>query len=331
MFMLKGVPYLSSKYLNCRRCPFLRLTWIYIICPYSSPYSSSLSFAHSFAHTAHIQSPNMPKDTVESEDCPPPPYMPHVGSGDDDAKVQQQEGCTTSKDNSSTWWRRALRRVLAPSRQALRKQEPNSDTPPTVAPSVDSSHAIPHWSGHNGMTCGRGATSTKRPLPRAPHPSCHLYSLDVMCCPPPSTPVSEGPVSEGATRWQQARLSFTSDNLPEILRGPPIPWRANLEDCCYVDMVDFCYYPYPVPFFTQQPDSGKVKVYYHNDTTRRNGLSVSVGGHIYERTISLALAFKTGESYWRLRLLITSRDGDWLASLSRADAAALVGLDTVIR
>lgn len=32
---------------------------------------------------------------------------------------------------------------------------------------------------------------------------------------------------------------------------------------------------------------------------------------------------------WEVLLAITSRDGEWLASLSRADAAALVSLDSV--
>ena len=35
--------------------------------------------------------------------------------------------------------------------------------------------------------------------------------------------------------------------------------------------------------------------------------------------------------YWHIALIITSRDVEWLASLSRADAAALVSLDSVAR
>lgn len=92
-------------------------------------------------------------------------------------------------------------------------------------------------------------------------------------------------------------------------------------------------YPYPVPFFTDQPESGKVKAYYHNDTaTTLCGMSVSVGGHTYERTIDLSLLRDPIDSnYWCFTPSLTSRDGDWLANLSRADAAALVGLDSAVR
>jgi len=297
----------------------------------------------------------LPEDKVD-DTRPPPPYMPNSGSGDDtgtlqqspksscsacrqhdDAKVQQQGECITSKGSSSTWWRRALRRVLVSSHQALRQQVPNSNMHLAAAPttakrggvhvSVEDSEILPSWNGHKGMTCGQGATSTKLPLPLMPPPRAHRYSLDVLCCPSPPTLVPEG-----AARWQQARLSFSSDYLPELLQGPPILWRANLDDCCFVDKVRFVNYPYPVPFFTDQPESGKVKAYYHNNTATLCGMSVSVGGHTYERTIRLALLRDRADScYWCFALSLTSRDGDWLAKLSRADAAALVGLDSAIR
>ncbi|KAK3334226.1 hypothetical protein B0T19DRAFT_484108 [Cercophora scortea] len=268
----------------------------------------------------------LPEDKVE-DTRPPPPYTPGSGSGydtgalqqspkslcsayrqHDDAKVQQQGKCMTSKGSSSTWWRRALRRVPVSSHWALRQQVHNSNMHLAAAPttakgggrpfSVMDLQILPRWNGHNGMTCGQGAM-----LP------------------------------EGAARWQQARLSFSSDYLPELLRGPPIPWRANLDDCCQDDELCFVNYPYPVPFFTGQPESGKVKAYYHNDTaTLSSGMSVSVGGHTYERTIQLSLQRDRRDScYWSFALSLTSRDGDWLANLSRADAAALVGLDSAIR
>ena len=146
---------------------------------------------------------------------------------------------------------------------------PNSSTHLAAAPTTakrfgehvsveDLERLLPRWNGHNGMTCGQGATSTKRPLPLIPPPRAHRYSLDVLCCPSPPTLVPEG-----AARWQQARLSLSPDYLPELLQGPPIPWRADLDDCCYVDEVRFVNYPYPVPFFMDQPESGKVKAYYH--------------------------------------------------------------------
>lgn len=68
-------------------------------------------------------------------------------------------------------------------------------------------------------------------------------SLDITCYPPQPTPV---PQVVGA-RWQQiesVRLIFRSDRMAEILRAPPIPWRANLDDFCYVDEVRFVHYPY---------------------------------------------------------------------------------------
>ncbi|KAK3366675.1 hypothetical protein B0T24DRAFT_366585 [Lasiosphaeria ovina] len=179
------------------------------------------------------------------------------------------------------------------------------------------------------MTCGHGAMCTKLPLPVVPPPRAYLYSLSVLCCPSPQVPPASAP------HWQQARLSFASNDLLELLKGPPIPWRANIDDCCFTDVVNFVDYPYPVLFFTVQPESGTaiVKAYHHNNTASTPcGISTSVGGHIYERTIKLALVRdQPGKCCWDIVLSITSRDGDWLASLSRTDAAALVSLDSAIR
>jgi hypothetical protein len=122
--------------------------------------------------------------------------------------------------------------------------------------------------------------------------------------------------------------------MPEILRAPQIPWRANIGDCCFVDEVRFVNCPYSIPFITSQPESKNVKAYCHNDNNAAmpHGISVPLGGLTYERTIKLALVRdRTDWCYWELTLTLTSRDGDWLASLQRADAAALVDLDSVIR
>ncbi|KAK3342050.1 hypothetical protein B0T25DRAFT_559861 [Lasiosphaeria hispida] len=274
--------------------------------------------------------------------CPPPPYVSDSGSDDDTRRqhngitAQRQGDCMSRKGCSSTWWRRALRRVLVPSHKVSQQQARDNDKEPTTAPIPPKGDGnviiddleFPRWYKHNGMTCGHGATSTKLPLPVAPPPYPHRYSLDVLCCPSPQVP-------ESAARWQQARLLLSSDHLPELLRGPPIPWRANIDDCCYIDEVRFVNYPYPVPFFTVQPESRTaiVKAYYHNNTASTPcGISMSVGGHTYERTIKLSLLRDRPDSgYWCFALSLTSRDGDWLASLSRADAAALVSLDSAIR
>ncbi|KAK3367401.1 hypothetical protein B0T24DRAFT_669684 [Lasiosphaeria ovina] len=149
------------------------------------------------------------------------------------------------------------------------------------------------------------------------------------------SPLKEVP-PESAPRWQVARLTFASGKLPELLRGPPIPWRANIDDCCHTDVIDYTDFPFPVPFFTVQPESaGKaiVKAYYHDNTASTPcGISTSVGGLTYQRVIQLSLIRNLPTvRLWSVTLCVTSRDGDWLASLSRTDAAALVGLDSAIR
>ncbi|KAK3360336.1 hypothetical protein B0T25DRAFT_535405 [Lasiosphaeria hispida] len=218
------------------------------------------------------------KDTYDA--CPPPPYVSNSGSDDDTrrqhdgATAQRQGDCMSKKGSSSTWWRRALRRVLVPSHKASQRQARGSDIEPAAAPIppkrdrnvIADDPELPRWYKHNGMTCGHGATSTKLPLPVAP------------------------PLV--AARWQQAWLSLSSDHLPELLRGPPIPWRANIDDCCHANEVRFVIYPYPIPFFTGQPESGTaiLKACYHNNTASMPcGISTSVGGHTYERSIKLCL------------------------------------------
>ncbi|KAK3342129.1 hypothetical protein B0T25DRAFT_359809 [Lasiosphaeria hispida] len=136
--------------------------------------------------------------------------------------------------------------------------------------------------------------------------------------PPPPTFIK----APGATTcWQQARVSFTTGILPELLRGPPIPWRANLDDYCYIDDVGIFNEPYPVPAFTDLSDPGKVGAYYHDGTatTTPGGMSVSVGGYTYIRRIRLdflhgpTVAAATGIlCLWCFTLSITSRDGRWL-------------------
>ncbi|KAK3349214.1 hypothetical protein B0T25DRAFT_547458 [Lasiosphaeria hispida] len=285
----------------------------------------------------------LPETEVEYDARPPPPYMPYSGSGDNTGTLQQSQKSssshqqqgehTISKGSSRTWWRWPLRRVQVLSHQPLRQQVSTAAAAAAEKGrpvTIDISKVLPRWNGHNGMTCGQGAMLTKLPPPIVPPTLVRSYSLDVICCPPQPTSAPQGVVA----RWQQARLAFWSDNLPEILRAPPIPWRANLGDCCFADEVHFVYDPYPIPFFTHQPEPGKVKACCHHDKNAATlcGMSVSLGGLEYERSIKLALVRdRTDKCYWELTLTLTSRDGDWLASLSRADAAALVGFDSVIR
>ncbi|KAK0721927.1 hypothetical protein B0T26DRAFT_749396 [Lasiosphaeria miniovina] len=120
--------------------------------------------------------------------------------------------------------------------------------------------------------------------------------------------------------------------MPEVLRAPPIPWRADLDDCCYFDEVRFVNCPHPITFFTHQPEPENVKAYSHHDNNAATpcGMSVPLGGITYERTIKLALMRGRADwCYWELSLILRSRDGNWLASLPRTDAAALVGLNSV--
>ncbi|KAK3996216.1 hypothetical protein QBC44DRAFT_304597 [Cladorrhinum sp. PSN332] len=168
--------------------------------------------------------------------------------------------------------------------------------------------------GHIGMPCGQGAMLTKLPLPTMPPILVGTYSLHVLCCPPPPT------LDRVATRWQEARLVFSSDHLPEILRAPPIQWRAVLSDCCFFDEVCRVPCPYPGPFFT---DDG-------NDPATLCVLSEL--GYTYERTIKLALVCDQNSTYyWNLHLILISRDGNWLASVSRDDTASFFSLDSIIR
>ncbi|KAK0655323.1 hypothetical protein B0T16DRAFT_384242 [Cercophora newfieldiana] len=101
----------------------------------------------------------------------------------------------------------------------------------------------------------------------------------------------------------EARLVFSSDYLPEILRAPAIPWRAALDDCCFFDDVR----------------------HYGNDTVS----VLSELGYTYERTIRLA--FIHGTFYWHVYLFLISRDGNWLESVSRDEAASFISLDLINR
>ncbi|KAK0740967.1 hypothetical protein B0T18DRAFT_221124 [Schizothecium vesticola] len=279
---------------------------------------------------------------------PPPPYTPYSGSGDATGTLQQsqessgsgrqqQEECTTSKGSSSSLWRRILRRAQVSSQEPLRQQASNSSRHLPVVNAVAFPIAnIPSisqaWKWHNGYrACGHGAMLAKLPLPSIPLTDVSPCSLDITCYPPQPT---LAPQVVGA-RWQQiesVQLQFRSDRLAEILRAPPIPWRANLDNFCHSDKVSFAYYPYPIPFSTNQPESGKAQAYCHDDNHPATpcGISASFGGHTYGRTIVLARIRGGGDCcYWEVLLTITSRDGEWLASLSRADAAALVNLNSV--
>jgi hypothetical protein len=290
-------------------------------------------------------------DEKKDTHLPPPPYTPYSGSGDATGTLQQsqessssghqQQGeCATSKGSSSSLWRRILRRAQVSSHEHLRQQASNSSRYLPVVPAV----AIPipnipsisqAWKGHNGggMACGQGVFPTKLSLPSITLTDVSPCSLDITCYPPQPTPV---PQVVGA-RWQQiesVQLHFRSDRLAEIIRAPPIPWRANLDDFCHSDGVSFVYLPYPIPLSAAQLDSGKAKAYCHDDNypAAPCGISASFGGLIYERIIMLERRRGGGDwCYWEVSLIITSRDGEWLASLSRVHAAALVSLNTVAR
>lgn len=55
-------------------------------------------------------------------------------------------------------------------------------------------------------------------------------------------------------------------------------------------------------------------------------------GTAYERTIMLGLVRDRNDwCYWEIHLVVTSRDGSWLTSLSRDEAASFVSLDSIIR
>ncbi len=272
----------------------------------------------------------LPKDKLDPTCPPPPPYASHSGSDDDsekkkppsaldlvqrnDTKAQQQG--KASKGSTSVWGR-ALRRVVS----RVSRHSKNEICPATVVAAavktggqVQVSQEFPKWVGHYGMTCGYGATSTKVPTPLSCPAWTHRYSFDVLFCPPPH---------EGAY-WQQARLCI-SFNDPSILREA-IPWRANLDNHCYKDTICFVNYPYPDPFFLDEP-SGKVRAYNYTPCS-----STSVGGPTYERTIGLSIQRdRLKPSNWSFTLSLTSRDGLWLASLSRGNTAALIGLDSAIR
>jgi len=324
-----------SRYNNIYRRPPSSDALIFPIFPLSW---SLFVFSHICPLSSNMLDENLgwlPEDKLDPT-CPPPPYASYLGSGDDSEKKKppsalhavqgnateaQQQG--KSSKGSTSIWRRALCRIVSGV-----SRHPKNKIYPTTAPAAAAavkrdgqtnvSEGLPRWVGHNGMTCGHGATSTKRSLPLAPPPCADRYSFDVLFCPPPQPFASEG------ARWQQARICFSSNDLSK-LRGP-IPWRANLDSCCYMDRICFVNYPYPTPFFLDGP-SGKIKAYNYTPCS-----SMSVGGHTYERTIGLGLLHdRTDWAYWSFTLSLTSRDGAWLAGLSRADAAAITGLDSAIR
>lgn len=183
------------------------------------------------------------------------------------------------------------------------------------------------WRWHTGDRKNRhGAMLAKLPPPFMPLTIVAPCALDITCYPPQPTPA---PQAVGA-RWQQiesVRLIFRSDCMADILRAPPIPWRANLGDFCHSDNVRFVHYPYPIP------EPGQAQTCCRDDSHHDTpcGISASFGGLTYERTIMLGRE-RDGEGIymmWEVLLAITSRYGEWLASLSRADAAALVSLDSV--
>jgi hypothetical protein len=183
------------------------------------------------------------------------------------------------------------------------------------------------------MTCRQGAMPTKLPLPKMPYTWVNSYLLAITCYPPHPTPVSQ----VAGARWQQiesVQLEFATDYLGEILRTPPIPWRANLDAFCHCDEVLYIDYPYPILSSTNRPEPEKAEAFCHGDDHPATpcGISASFGGTTYQRNIKLALEREGVEwCYWHIVLTITSRDVEWLASLSRADAAALVSLDSVAR
>jgi len=299
------------------------------------------------------QSDDKQPDDKLSSISPPPPYVddPDSGSGYNSEKVRpppeshsaQKKNTAVQKEGEvSKSKTRILERIVSrlaspvtrnpksetqPARAATKGNIPlnaaKSETQPARAATegnvpLNAEVTFPRWNGHNGMTSGHGISSTKLAQPLAPRPRTLHYSLDILFCPPPL------PFASETARWQQARLSFVSNDLFNLRE--PIPWRANLEDCCSNDSICFINSPYPVPFFLDQ-SSGKIKAY--NITPH----SSSVGGHTYERHISLDLKRnqRNWPAGWCFSLSLTSRDGAWLASLSRADTAALVGLDSAMR
>ena len=325
--------------------------------PHTLPHTLSYTLStHIYSLTltsSHLSSSNM-SDEKKDTNPPPPPYTPYSGSGEATGTLQQsqessssgyrqQEEYTTSKGSPSSLWRRILRRAQVSSHGALRQQASNSSRhlpvvnavafPITSIPSISQA-----WQWHNGgrMACGQGAMLMKLPPPSIPVIIVSPSLLDIACYPPQPTPV---PQVVGA-RWQQiesVQLQFRSDRLAEILRAPTIPWRANLDDFCHFDEISFVHYPDypgPIPFFTGQSESGKAQAYCHDDNhpATPRGISASFGGFTYERTIMLARD-RGGVDwcFWEVLLTITSRDGEWLASLSRANAAALVSLNSVAR
>ena len=277
-----------------------------------------------------------PSPNMLDPKCPPPPYTLLPASSDDSAKskqpsvlqsgqrndteVQQQEKTSNGSKGSTSIWRRAVRRTaLGGLRHPMTAA---SAATAAIAndgqPRVSGPLPLPRWVGHNGMTCGHGAGWTRRPSPPAPLPRVNRYSFDILFCPPPQPFASEG------ARWQEARICFGSNDFSK-LQGS-IPWRANLDDCCNKDTISIVNYPFPVPFFFDG-SSGKIKAYSY---TPWNG--TSVGGYTFERTIKLSLLHeRTDWAHWSFTLALTSRDGAWLASLSRADVAAVTGLDSAIR
>lgn len=175
------------------------------------------------------------------------------------------------------------------------------------------------------MACGHGAMLRRLLQLTRTFTQINFYALDILCCAAPN---------HIPARWQHAQLSFCSDNLPEILRGPPIPWRWSIVDRCSVDQVFLVNSPYFIPPFTRQPGLGKAEAYCYCDAGAVTpcGMSVPRGGVTYERTIQLLPRRDRGDlRSWGLDLRIWSQDGDWLTKLSRADAAALVGINSVIK
>ncbi|KAK4194322.1 hypothetical protein QBC40DRAFT_302218 [Triangularia verruculosa] len=137
--------------------------------------------------------------------------------------------------------------------------------------------------------------------------------------------------SKGNTNtWRRVLCRITPNFLrrsKSSAHPPPgtIPWRANLEDKCFSDTISLGSYPYPIPFLLDEP-SGKIKAYDNTPCTR------SIGGYTYERIIRLALDRSSPpRTDWGLTLSLTSRDGAWLSSLSRADAADIIGLNSAVR
>ncbi|KAK3358393.1 hypothetical protein B0T24DRAFT_693285 [Lasiosphaeria ovina] len=224
----------------------------------------------------------LPEDKLDPT-FPPPPYAPHLESGDvsekekrpstshsvepNDTRAQQQE---EASKGSTRLWGRALRRIFprvsrhpknktytAPATTIATATAAATTTAVATANAATTqrgghpnvSQGVPKWHGHNGMTRGSGIISTKLGLPLVP-PS--RFSL------------------------LEARLCFAFNDLSS-LRGS-VPWRANTDDYASSDERD-----------------------------------------------------PSDWSDWVLRLSVTSRDGDWLANLSRIEAAAFTDSDSAIR